>query len=135
MQAQVTNIPVAPAHPAGQGTSVKGGHYLAYKAQVNFPVEATLELLNSSNPWRSGPGFDFYVKVLAQAPATVQAAIDLGKEHGFKAQQVQNHLKWLYTWVGYLKVGGAQYAPPATPEIPAPAPKTPRKAKKSKASE
>jgi hypothetical protein len=40
------------------------------------------------------------VKVLAKHPPTVQKAIDLGKEVGLKPRQVQEHLRWLYTWTG-----------------------------------
>jgi hypothetical protein len=122
----MSTTPVAPRVGA-QGTSTPGGHYVAYRNQAPFALEASLKLISGTNPWRPNtPGTRFYTAVLAKNPATVAAAIALGKDAGFKAREVQNHLRWLYTWGGsYVEVGGKVYSPPVAP---APAPK----AKKSK---
>jgi hypothetical protein len=140
----VTNTPVAPSHPEGQGTSTKGGHYVAFKAQGNFAPEATFERISATNPWRPNtPGFRFYAAVLAGTPSTVADVLALGKEAGFKASDVQGHLRWLFTWGGsYIRVAGKVYAAPAgsAPEVQAPvaapalpAPAAPVKASKAPA--
>lgn len=112
--AQATT-PVAPSHPAGQGSSTPGGHYVAYKAQPKFDLESSIKLVSSVNPWRPGtPGHVFYSKVLAQNPGSVAKAVALGETAGFKAREVQNHLRWLFTWGGsYVEIGGKLYAAPA----------------------
>jgi hypothetical protein len=128
----ITTTPVAPTMGA-QGKSTPGGHYSAYRAQPRFAVEATMRLISGTNPWRPNtPGHRFYTAVLAKNPATVAAAIALGKDAGFKAREVQDHLRWVYTWGGsYVEIGGKVFSPPVAPA----APKAPAKAKsKSKVS-
>jgi hypothetical protein len=124
MNTQTQNTPVAPTVGA-QGSRKPGGHYQAYKAQPAFAPTATLRLISGSNPWRPNcPGYDFYVQVLSQSPATVQAAIDMAAKAKTpqKAAEVQKHLRWLYTWGGsYLEVDGK------LANLPAPAPRAPRK--------
>jgi hypothetical protein len=85
-----------------------------------FSLEASLELISGSNPWRPGtPGSNFWSQVLSKNPATVAAAVAMGKDAGFKAREVQNHLRWLYTWGGsYVRIGGAVFVPPVQPEKP-----------------
>jgi hypothetical protein len=121
------NVPVAP-RVGEQGTSTPGGHYLAYKATSRFPLDAKLELRTNSNPWRPhSPGASFWASVLSKAPATVGAAITLGASAGFKAREVQNHLRWIYTW-SYLAVNGQVYAAPPKAPVKAPKAKVPAKA-------
>ena len=112
-QAKVTpSVPVAPANPLGVGQQVKGGHYLAYKAQSNFAPTAMLTFAPGFvNWWRpTCPGGKFFAAVLAPALGnglTVQQAIDGGNATlGLKPQAVQQHLKWLYTWGNGLAVDG-----------------------------
>jgi hypothetical protein len=129
MSTIISNTPVAPVVGA-QGSSTPGGHYVAYKAQGRFDLSASLKLVSSTNPWRPNtPGFRFYQAVLAKAPATVGAAVTLGVASGFKAREVQNHLRWLYTWGGsYIRIAGQVFVPPVA------APKAaPVKAPKAKA--
>jgi hypothetical protein len=106
---------VAPAHPVGVGSSKKGGHVVAFRAQKAFPLDATLELISSTNPWRPNtPGNTFFEKVLRANPKTVQAAVDLGKAISISEPDVQGHLRWLFTWGGsYIKVAGQLYSAPA----------------------
>jgi hypothetical protein len=126
------STPVAPV-VGQQGTSTPGGHYVAYKSQPVFSPEATLELISGTNPWRPNtPGFDFYTMVLAQKPATVQKAIELGanSKRKFTGPEVQNHLRWLYTWGGsYVRIGGKVFSPPPGAVR---APKAPAKPKAKK---
>jgi hypothetical protein len=131
------STPVAPV-VGTQGTSTPGGHYVAYKAQPIFAPTATLELISGTNPWRHNtPGFDFYTMVLAQKPATVQKAIELGaaSKRKFTGPEVQNHLRWLYTWGGsYIRIGGKVFSPPpgaVRAPKPAPAKKAPKASKSS----
>jgi hypothetical protein len=119
----VSSVPVAPAHPAGQGSAIPGGHIKAFRAQGAFAPSATLSRIVPTNPWRVGtPGARFYSEVLAHGPATVQAALDLGVKAGFTPAMSQGHLRWLYTWAGaYLAVDGLLYgqsAPVAAPKAP-----------------
>lgn len=115
MTTQVQGSPLAVSHPAGTGTSTKGGHILAWRAQPKFPVDASIALVpGTSNPWREGcEGRKFYDLVLSKAK-TVQEAIDLGsKLMGLKANQVQGHLRWIYTDNGaYVTIGGRRWAMP-----------------------
>jgi hypothetical protein len=129
MSTIISNTPVAPVVGA-QGSSTPGGHYVAYKAQGRFDLSASLKLVSSTNPWRPNtPGFRFYQAVLAKAPATVGAAVTLGVASGFKAREVQNHLRWLYTWGGsYVEIGGKLFAAPVAP-VQAPVAKAPAKSK------
>jgi hypothetical protein len=126
-----TNIPVAPAMGV-QGSKSHGGHYLAYRQCPKFDLAASLKLISQVNPWQpQSPGFRFWTEVLAKNPATVGAAIKAA-EGMFKAAEVQNHLRWLYTWGGaYLEVGGKLFAaPPVAPKAPKVAKgKTPAKVK------
>jgi hypothetical protein len=120
----VINTPVAPSHPEGQGHATKGGHYVAFKAQGNFAPEATFEVISAVNPWRPNtPGHRFYAAILASKSATVGDVLSVGKEAGFKASDIQGHLRWLFTWGGsYIRVAGNVYAAPAVsaPEVQAP---------------
>jgi hypothetical protein len=128
------NTPVAPV--VGKvGSSVKGGHIEAYRAQAKFLPSDTLRVIpGTNNPWRPGtPGHAFYTAVLANGPATVGAAIEMAAKSkpSFRAVDVQGHLRWLYTWGGaYLEVNGKLYSSEA-PAAPAKAPakgKVPAKA-------
>lgn len=107
-------IAVAPTM-GEQGSRKTGGHYNAYRATPVFAPTATLRLVSAVNPWRPmSPGHAFYTAVLANNPATVSDAIALGAKAGLKAREVQNHLRWLYTWGGaYLEVDGKLFAAPA----------------------
>lgn len=106
-----TTIAIAPRHPLGSGKSTPGGHYKAYRAQPLFAPTDTLELVTTAVRWRDGtPGHAFYMSVLSKRPATVADALALGKDAGLKGREVQNHLRWFYTWAGDLKVNGQVYA-------------------------
>jgi hypothetical protein len=131
MSTTQASTPVAPV-VGSQGSSTPGGHYVAYRAQGAFALDASLKLISGSNPWRPNtPGFRFYTAVLAKSPATVGAAVTLGKDAGFKPREVQNHLRWLYTWGGsYVEIGGKVFSPPVG-TAPAPVAKAPAKAPKS----
>jgi hypothetical protein len=135
MTTQVQGSPLAVSHPAGTGTSVKGGHILAWRAQPKFPVDASIALVpGTSNPWREGcEGRKFYDLVLSKA-TTVQQAIDLGaKLMGLKPNQVQGHLRWIYTDNGaYVTIGGRRWAMPEG-GIPVKAPRAPKAPKVAKA--
>jgi hypothetical protein len=134
----ITTTAVAPT-VGQQGTKTHGGHYNAYRACPPFAPTATLELISGSNPWRPAtPGHSFYTQVLAQKPATIGKALELGAKAGFKVGEVQGHLRWLYTWGGsYIKIGGQVFSPVAPTPVAPMAPKvaTPKavspKAKKS----
>jgi hypothetical protein len=133
MSTTVINTPVAPV-VGSVGSSSKGGHILAYRAQAKFLLTDTLRIVpGSNNPWRPNtPGYLFYSQVLANAPATVGAAIEMGAKSkpAFRAVDVQGHLRWLYTWGGaYLEVNGKLHSAPATTARKAPAKaKSPAKA-------
>jgi hypothetical protein len=135
MSAVQQNVPTASAHPLGQGSSTPGGHYVAYRAQpTKYPLDATLKVLSDINRWRPGtPGDRFYAAVISKRPATIGAAVELGKAAGFKVQEVQNHLRWQFTWGDQLEIAGVGYSVEAK-AAPAAAPaKVPAKAKASKA--
>jgi hypothetical protein len=133
-----TATPIAPAHPAGQGTSKPGGHIQAFRAQPAFAIEAKLNV-TGGNLWRPGtPGHRFYEQVLSQSPATVQEAIDKASAlaEPFTAKHVQSHLRWMFTSAGgFLEVDGKRFAAPASPAVKKPAKvvKETKPAKKSKA--
>ena len=94
-------------------------HRNAWKKHPAFPLTATLKMLVSVPRWRpGGRGADFYAKVLSKGPATVGAAVELGKAAGISAGQVQSFLRYLYTWGGQVEIGGQVYK--ATTQVAAP---------------
>jgi hypothetical protein len=119
----MTNIAIAPAHPLGQGRSVRGGHIQAFRAQPKFELTDKLKVLSNANPWRMGStGGTFFDTVLSQRPKTVADAIALGLKNGFSELEVQGHLRWLFTWTGpHLEVNGKVWQLPVvtTPKVKA----------------
>jgi len=102
-----------PRSAPGERLSPASQHHTDWKAQPNFAPDGTIKLVSPENPWallgrsgRNGKGYQFFVKVMAKGPATVQEAIDLGKEIGLKPGQVQGHLRWLYTWGPFVEIDG-----------------------------
>jgi hypothetical protein len=81
-------------------------HHTDWVAQPDFAFDATIRYINPNNAWGllgrgpNGRGYQFHVKVLTRRPSTVQQAIDFGEEVGLKPREVQEHLRWLYTWTG-----------------------------------
>lgn len=101
-------------------TNGKSAHHNRYVACGRFATTATLAFGGGPNgqphnPWgENSHGHRFYAKVLAQSPATVQAAIALANTAlGLKPRQVQDHLRWLYTWhpYTYLAINGQHCNP------------------------
>jgi hypothetical protein len=140
----IVSAPIAPVHPLGQGKAVRGGHVVAWRAQLKTPFAGsdTLSMSSSANPWRPNtPGGRFFESVLMAQPKTVAAALELGSKAGFKASDVQGHLAWLFTWAGRgLLVNGQPYAPISSVQAPsapvvakAPAKAAPKAAPKSAA--
>lgn len=129
MNTNVTvSTPVAP-RMGTQGSSTPGGHVQAWRAQKNFALEASFELISATNPWRAKRSAIFFDRVLAATPAptTIGQVLANAEKLGFKPGESQRHLRWLYTWGGsYIKVGGQVFTPPS---VSAPAPKATPKAK------
>jgi len=101
-------------------TNGKSGHHNRYVACGRFATTATLTFAGGptgqpANPWaENSHGHKFYTRVLSQQPGTVQKAIDLGNTLlGLRPRQVQDHLRWLYTWhpYTYLAVNGVHCNP------------------------
>jgi hypothetical protein len=93
-------------HGSVAGPRTKGGsknkspRILLWEAQPDFPLEATFRLLSTESPWPPNkPGREFYNHVLAHGPKTVRDIIERGKVIGFTEKQIQEHLRWGYTWV------------------------------------
>jgi hypothetical protein len=99
---------------------------MAAQSQPEYPLDASLELMRPDSPWRPGcPGDRFHQNVLSllPTPTTVGEAIELGKRAGFKEDEVQDHLKYLFTstgprpgpygaWGGkFIRIDGKLYAP------------------------
>lgn len=85
-------------------------HVSAWRKHGVFPLTASIKMLVQVPRWRPGSrGADFYAKVLSQNPATVEAAIALGKKHGISAGQVQSFLRFLYTWGDQVEIAGQRY--------------------------
>ena len=119
--AAIASTPIAPAHPGGVGTAKPGGHIAAFRAQPAFAVEATLTV-TGGNLWRPGtPGHRFYEEVLGLGTVqTVQEAIDKAAalKEPFGAQQVQGHLRWMFTSAGgFLEVDGQKFSMPASSPV------------------
>ena len=100
-------------------------HRVAWKTHPAFPLTASIKMLVTGDAetggtmWRrGGRGADFYAKVLSKGPATVGAAVELGKAAGISAGQVQSFLRYLYTWGGQVEIGGQVYK--ATTQVAAP---------------
>ena len=123
-------------------TNGKSAHHNWYKGVGRFVPTCTLAFGGGpnnapANPWQENSnGRTFYLKVLAHQPATVQKAIDMGKATmGLQPRQVQDHLRWLYTWYPhtYMQVNGVGFNPQdtatwhtvAAPAAPAPLAATP----------
>jgi hypothetical protein len=103
----------APRSAPGERSSSTSQHHDDWKAQPDLAPTATIRLLTTDNIWaikgragKNGRGYQFFVKVLAKGPKTVQEAIDLGKKIGLTPGQVQEHLRWLYTWGPYMEIDG-----------------------------
>jgi hypothetical protein len=119
-------------------------HFRAWRLQKNFPLDAQIEMLVNVPRWSpGGQGHDFWHRALSKLPkgGTVAQAIALGKAIGLTAGEVQQHLRWLYTWGDQVQIGGHTYIPvvpapavPAQADVTAPAAPAPApKAKKAKA--
>ena len=147
-------IPMA-SNQGEQGSAKRGAHHWAYMGCPKFDLNATLELVPGlTPPWHPrtlGANFRDLVLIpcLANGPVTVGEVIAYGAAQTgaarHTAREIQNHLRWLYTWGGgaYLMVNGQRWGQTVAEPTPAPvnpfadAPLMPvkkAKAKKAKAS-
>jgi hypothetical protein len=117
LNARSGSVFYGPRSAPNERRSPTSQHIDDWKAQPNFAPTATIRLLTTENVWatkgrakRNGRGYQFFVKVLAKGPKTVQEAIDLGKKIGLTPGQVQEHLRWptlgVRTWRSTAGCGG-----------------------------
>jgi hypothetical protein len=102
LNARIGNAGRYPRHR--KYTTAKGGaHVEAWKAQPDFPREATFQLIGSINPWRrNSAGHRLYTQILRHAPTTIGEIIDRATHQlGLKANDTLGHLAWLYTDLRY----------------------------------
>ena len=88
--------------PGTKPLSIKG-HWLAVKSLDDFLPSATMRILNDINPWRlNTPGYHFYENVLRRKPSTIGEVLELATTAKIPKAvtfcEVQDHLKWLFTW-------------------------------------
>lgn len=96
------NMPIAPhAH-------IK--HKKAWRRCQDFPIDATIKLISSHNPWRPGsyswPIFDLLRK---KPMATIEEILNDCQEIGYPRSQAMESLKWLYTWGDFIEINGQRY--------------------------
>jgi hypothetical protein len=119
-----TNMPIAPyAH-------VK--HKLAWRKCPNFPMDATVVLISSHNPWRPGArAWNLFEHVLRKKPTTtVQEILNDAMAIGYFDTDVKSFLRWLYTWGDFIEVNGQRYFPKQ--EMPVAEAPAPTKSKRKK---
>jgi hypothetical protein len=99
------NMPIAP--------SAVVQHKKAWRKCQNFPLNASVVLISSHNPWRPGArAWDLFEYVLRKKPmSTVQEILDDAKAIGYQETDVKSFLRWLYTWGDFIEVNGQRYFP------------------------
>lgn len=105
-----TNMPIAPyAH-------VK--HKIAWRKCPDFPMEATVVVISSHNPWRPGcRAWNLFELVLRKKPiTTIKEILEDARAAGYAEDtDVKSYLRWLYTWGDFIEIDGKRYFPKQEP--------------------
>jgi hypothetical protein len=113
-------ISVAPMATVVDQPLTMDAHRKAWRRQPDFPTTDVVKLVSGTNPWRHHSlGWKFYELVLRHHPeATVAELIEWSKPHVIGAMEVQEHLRWLFTWGGsYVAINGELYSPVPVAEV------------------
>jgi hypothetical protein len=95
------NMPIAP--------SATIQHKIAWRKCKSFPLDASVRVISSHNPWRpNAHGYNLFEMVLRKKPMTTAAI-------GYFETDTMSKLRWLYTWGDFIEVNGQRHFPKQEP--------------------